>query len=58
MQTLLTSNDAAHLSRRQAKTDMDAGLASAESEAAEEIRLLCRRYPRNMNAERFYEIWD
>ena len=43
---------------RQARTDMDAGLPSAESEAAEEIRLLCRRYPRNMNAERFYEIWD
>jgi hypothetical protein len=43
---------------KQAKADMEAGVASAESEAAEYIRQLFKRYPRNPNAERFYHIWE
>ena len=43
---------------RQVRADMEAGVASAESEAAEYIRQLYKRYPRKANAERFYNIWD
>lgn len=40
------------------REDMAAGVASAESEAAEYIRQLFKRYPRKPHAERFYDIWD
>jgi hypothetical protein len=40
------------------REDMAAGVASADSEAAEYIRQLFKRYPRRMDAERFYDIWD
>ncbi|MFP5260808.1 MAG: hypothetical protein ACLGJB_02745 [Blastocatellia bacterium] len=43
---------------KQARADMEAGVDSTESEAAEYIRQLFRRYPRKPNAERFYDIWD
>ena len=43
---------------RQARADLEAGLASAESEAAEHLRQLLKRYPRKTYAKRFYEIWD
>jgi len=43
---------------KQAKADMAAGVDSAESEAAEYIRQLFKRYPRKPNAERFYHIWE
>jgi len=43
---------------KQAKEDMAASVPTAESEAAEYIRQLYKRYPRNPNAERFYNIWD
>jgi hypothetical protein len=43
---------------KQARADMAAGVSSAESEAAEYIRQLFKRYPRNPNAERFYHIWE
>jgi 5'-deoxynucleotidase YfbR-like HD superfamily hydrolase len=43
---------------KQARADMEAGVDSAESEAAEYIRQLFKRYPRNLNAKRFYDIWD
>jgi hypothetical protein len=43
---------------KQAKVDLAAGMASAESEAAEYIRQLFKRYPRKPNAERFYHIWE
>jgi hypothetical protein len=38
--------------------DLAAGMASAESEAAEYIRQLFKRYPRKQNAQRFYDMWD
>ena len=43
---------------KQAKADMAAGVATAESEAAEYIRQLFKRYPRKPNAERFYSFWE
>jgi hypothetical protein len=43
---------------RKTREDMAAGVASAESEAAEYIRRLFKQYPRNLNAQRFYDIWD
>ncbi|MFP5260888.1 MAG: hypothetical protein ACLGJB_03155 [Blastocatellia bacterium] len=43
---------------KQARADMEAGIDSAESEAAEYIRELFKRYPRKQGAERFYDIWD
>lgn len=43
---------------RQIRADMVAGVASAESEAAEYIRQLFKRYPRKASAERFYNMWD
>jgi 5'-deoxynucleotidase YfbR-like HD superfamily hydrolase len=43
---------------KQAKADMAAGVPSAESEGAEYIRQLFRRYPRRRDAKRFYNIWD
>lgn len=51
-------NDKEQEQWRQARADMEAGLASAESEAAEYLRQLFKRYPRKPNAERFYTIWD
>jgi len=42
----------------QVRADISAGKASAESEAAEYIRQLFKRYPRKPNAERFYNIWE
>jgi hypothetical protein len=42
----------------QVRADMAAGVPSAESEAAEYLRQLFKRYPRKLNAERFYNIWD
>ena len=43
---------------KQARADMAAGVSSVESEAAEYIRQLYKRYPRKQNAERFYDMWD
>jgi hypothetical protein len=43
---------------KQVRADMAAGVASAESEAAEYIRQLFKRYPRRQDAKRFYDIWD
>jgi hypothetical protein len=43
---------------RQVRADMAAGVDSANSEAAEYIRQLFRRYPRRRDAKRFYDIWD
>jgi hypothetical protein len=51
-------NDKEQEQWRQARADMEAGLPSAESEAAEYIRQLFKRYPRKQNAERFFHIWD
>jgi 5'-deoxynucleotidase YfbR-like HD superfamily hydrolase len=51
-------NDKEQEQWRQARADMEAGLPSAESEAAEYLRQLFKRYPRKPNAERFYNIWD
>lgn len=42
---------------KQARADMAAGVASAESEAAEYLRQLFKRYPRRRDAKRFYNIW-
>jgi hypothetical protein len=42
----------------QARADMAAGVDSAESETAEYLRQRHRRYPRNPNVQRFYDIWD
>jgi hypothetical protein len=42
----------------QVRADIAAGVASAESEAAEYIRQLFKRYPRKQSAERFYDIWE
>jgi hypothetical protein len=42
----------------QARADRAAGIDSAESEAAEYLRQLFKRYPRNKNARRFYRLWD
>ena len=42
----------------QVREDQAAGVASAESVAAEYIRQLFKRYPRRQSAERFYDIWD
>jgi GTP1/Obg family GTP-binding protein len=41
-----------------ARADMEAGVASADSEAAEYLRRLLKRYPRVSGAKRFYRIWD
>jgi hypothetical protein len=43
---------------KRVREDMAAGVDSAESEAAEYIRQLFRRYPRRVNAKRFYTLWD
>lgn len=43
---------------KQARADMEAGVDSAESEAAEYIRQLFKRYPRRRDAKRFYNIWE
>ena len=43
---------------KQVRADMAGGVPSSDSEAAEYIRQLFRRYPRRENAERFYSIWD
>jgi hypothetical protein len=43
---------------KQTKADMAAGVASADSEAAEYLRQLFKRYPRRRDAKRFYDIWD
>jgi hypothetical protein len=43
---------------KQARADMEAGVDSAESEAAEYLRQLFKRYPRRRDAKRFYKIWD
>jgi len=43
---------------KQARADMESGVASAESEAAEYIRRLFKRHPRKRDAERFYDLWD
>jgi len=51
-------NDKEQEQWRQARADMEAGLASAESEAAEYLRQIHKRYPRKANAERFYHIWE
>ena len=40
------------------REDMAAGVATAESEAAEYIRQLFKRYPRKPNARRFYGFWE
>jgi prefoldin subunit 5 len=41
-----------------AREDMESGIDSAESEAAEYLRQFSKRYPRNKNTKRFYEIWE
>ena len=43
---------------KQAKADMAAGVPSAESEAAEYIRQLFKRYPRKQGVKRYYDLWD
>jgi GTP1/Obg family GTP-binding protein len=43
---------------KQARADMEAGVSSAESEAAEYIRQLFKRYPRKQGVKRFYHIWE
>jgi hypothetical protein len=43
---------------RQARADREAGLPPAESEAAEYLRQLSKRYPRRRDAKRFYNMWD
>jgi hypothetical protein len=43
---------------REARADMESGLPSAESETAEYLRQRHKCYPRKLNAERFYNIWD
>ncbi len=43
---------------KQARADKAAGVLSAESEAAEYIRRLFKRYPRKQNVDRFYDIWE
>jgi hypothetical protein len=43
---------------KQVRSDMTAGAASADSEAAEYIRQLFKRYPRRRDAKRFYDIWE
>jgi hypothetical protein len=43
---------------KQARADMEAGVASAESEAAEYLRQIFKRYPRRQDAKRFYDIWE
>ena len=43
---------------KQVRADMEAGVDSAESEAAEYIRQLFKRYPRRQAAKRFYNIWE
>jgi hypothetical protein len=43
---------------RQARTDMEAGVPSAESEAAEYLRKFLKLHPRVSGAKRFYTIWD
>jgi hypothetical protein len=42
----------------QVRADIAAGVPSAESEAAEYLRQIFKRYPRKLNAERFYDIWE
>jgi hypothetical protein len=43
---------------KQARVDMEAGVDSAESEAAEYLRQLSKHYPRRQDAKRFYKIWE
>lgn len=43
---------------KQVRVDMEGGVDSSESEAAEYIRQLFKRYPRKPTAERFYTIWE
>jgi hypothetical protein len=43
---------------REARADMDNGVASSESEAAEYLRQRQKRYPRKQSVERFYDIWE
>jgi hypothetical protein len=43
---------------KQIRADMAAGVPSAESEAAEYLRQLFKRYPRRRDAKRFYDIWE
>ena len=43
---------------REARADLETGVASAESEAAEYLRQRHNRYPRKQSVERFYDIWD
>jgi outer membrane protein TolC len=42
----------------QARANMEAGVDSAESEAAEYLRQLMKRYPRRRDAKRFYDMWE
>ena len=43
---------------KQAKADMEGGVPSAMSEAAEHLRQLFKRYPRRRDTKRFYNIWE
>jgi hypothetical protein len=43
---------------KKARADMEAGVDSAESEAAEYLRQRHKRYPRKQSIERFYDIWE
>jgi hypothetical protein len=43
---------------KQARADMEAGVDTADSEAAEHLRQLFKRYPRRRDAKQFYNIWE
>jgi hypothetical protein len=43
---------------KQARADMAAGVASADSEAAEYIRQLFKRHPRKQGVKRYYHLWE
>jgi hypothetical protein len=43
---------------KQARADRAAGVDSAESEAAEYLRQLFKRYPRKQGVKRYYDLWD
>jgi hypothetical protein len=43
---------------KQARADREAGVASADSEAAEYLRQLHKRHPRRRDAKRLYKLWE
>jgi hypothetical protein len=43
---------------KRVREDLEGGVASAVSEAAEHIRQHFGRYPRRLNAKRFLSVWD